>query len=81
MHRALCSRRMRPIAAVALPARAVTGQPVTLDASGSAAACGSEIVSYQWSVINPAVAYPVIQNAGSAHASVMAPALGTIYTC
>lgn len=70
---------MRPIAAVALPARAVTGQPVTLDASGSAAACGSQIVSYQWSVTDPSGSSPVIQNAGSAQASIIAPALPTVY--
>ncbi|HKT72615.1 MAG TPA: S8 family serine peptidase [Steroidobacteraceae bacterium] len=40
---------LRPIAAVAVsPSSFTSGQTVTLDASGSAAACGRTVVSYQW---------------------------------
>jgi len=73
---------LRPIAAVAL-AGAGTVQPgstVTLDASGSAAACHAAIASYAWSVTQPATNPPTIQNAGSAHASIVAPAAPNTYT-
>ena len=44
---------LRPIAALAVPASVSAGQPVMLDASGSAAACTHTLgaSSYQWSII------------------------------
>ena len=39
---------LRPIAAVVLPVTVSPGQPVMFDASGSAAACHHQIVSYAW---------------------------------
>jgi serine protease len=69
----------RPIAAVALPDKFGAGAAVSLDGSGSAAACGAKIVSYLWTVVAPASGPPVIQNAGSAHASIVAPTGSTVY--
>jgi len=63
---------LRPIAAVTLPARIIGGAAVSLDASGSAAACGASIKSYHWAVVAPAGAVPP-QNADTAHASITAP--------
>ena len=65
---------LRPIAAVSLPAVVYPNSTVTLDASGSAAACGATVVSYHWSVQVPQGAgAPFIQNADSAHASLVSP--------
>jgi serine protease len=64
---------LRPIAAVAVPFAVQAGGMVTLDGSGSAAACNAQLVSYQWTVVSPATNPPVIQNAGSARASIIAP--------
>jgi serine protease len=70
----------RPIAAVNLP-QSYPGAPIVLDASGSAAACSSSIVSYQWSVVAAAgVGAPQVFGAGSAHASVVPPAASVTYT-
>jgi serine protease len=70
----------RPIAAVNLP-QSYPGAPVTFDASGSAAACNSSIVSYQWSVVSAiGAAPPQIMGAGSAHASVLPPTAPSTYT-
>jgi hypothetical protein len=69
---------LRPIAAVNLPAVVYPNSTVLLDASGSAAACGATVVSYHWSVQVPqGPGYPAIQNADSAHASLVAPKAGT----
>ena len=51
---------------------------MTLDGSGSAAACGAKIVSYQWTLAEPANG-PAIQNADTAHASIPAPAAPATY--
>jgi serine protease len=69
---------LRPIAAVALANRVTAGVALALDGSGSAAACGAKIVSYQWTFVDPANG-PTIQNANSAHASVVAPIGSTVY--
>ncbi|HVN44656.1 MAG TPA: S8 family serine peptidase [Steroidobacteraceae bacterium] len=72
---------LRPIAAVAVPATVRAGSPVTLDASGSGAACHANIVSYAWSVVPPTTSPPaVIENANSARASIVAPSLPNTYT-
>jgi serine protease len=64
---------LRPIAAIAVPSSVRAGTVVTLDGSGSAAACNAQVVSYQWTVVQPATNPPAIQNASSARASVIAP--------
>lgn len=64
---------LRPIAAVAVPAAVRAGGTVTLDGSGSAAACNANIVSYQWTFVQPAAYPPAIQNANGARASIIAP--------
>jgi serine protease len=71
---------LRPIAAVRLPAAVYPGGSVALDASGSAAACGATVVSYQWTVQQADAPVPFIQNANSAHASVVAPKGTGLYT-
>ena len=69
---------LRPIAAVKLPVTVVPGLTVPLNGAGSAAACGANIVSYQWSIVAPANA-PALQNAGSALASIPAPVGSGVY--
>jgi serine protease len=71
---------LRPIAAVAVPASVRAGGTVTLDAGGSAAACNANVVSYQWTVVQPATNPPAIQNAGSARASIIAPSGSGAYS-
>jgi len=70
---------LRPIAAV-LPDTHAPGAQVTLDASGSAAACQANIVSYQWTALRPANNPALLQNATSARATLAAPSVsGTTY--
>jgi serine protease len=72
---------LRPIAAVAVSGTVQGGNPVTLDASGSGAACHASIASYAWSVVPPTTSPPaVIQNANSARASIVAPSPPNTYT-
>ena len=71
---------LRPITAVALPATVTAGANVTLDGSGSAAACHASISTYQWTVVQPTSNPPTIQNANMAQASVVAPGAPTTYT-
>ena len=68
----------RPIAAVSLPANVAAGQNATLNASGSAAACGRTITSYAWTVVAPLTNPPAIVGADSPTATVIAPASGSI---
>jgi serine protease len=71
---------LRPIAAVAVSGAVQGGNPVTLDAGGSAAACQASIASYAWSVVPPTTSPPaVIQNANSARASIVAPSAPNTY--
>ena len=44
---------LRPIAAFAPPTRVTAGVAFVLDGSGSAAACGAKIASYQWTFVEP----------------------------
>jgi len=53
---------------------------VTLDGSGSAAACHASLSTYQWTVVQPTSNPPTIQNASMAQASVLAPSAPTTYT-
>jgi serine protease len=70
----------RPIAAVTLPQVYAPATPVVLDGSGSAAACNSSLVSYQWTVVSPSGSPPPISNAGAAKASLMPPIAPVSYT-
>jgi serine protease len=72
---------LRPIAAVAVAGTVQGGNPVTLDASGSGAACHASIASYAWSVVPPTTSPPaVIQNANTAQATIVAPSPPGTYT-
>ena len=71
---------LRPIAAVSLAGTVQSGNPVTLDASGSAAACQASVASYAWTVTQPAANPPTIQHASSARASIVAPTAPETYT-
>src|SRR3569833_417971 len=66
---------LRPIAAVSVPATVSAGQNVTLAGTGSAAACGHNVVAYAWT--NVGAATNPIQNANTATATVVAPATGS----
>jgi hypothetical protein len=65
---------LRPVAAVKVPASVAPGMNVTLDASGSRAACKHTIASYQWASSDPA--HPVTSSTGPS-TTVTAPATGT----
>ena len=65
---------LRPIAAVKLPASVSAGMNVTLDASGSGAACKHTVASYQWASSDPA-GHP--NPATGSSTTVIAPASGT----
>ncbi len=66
---------LRPVAAVRVPASVAPGMNVTLDASGSSAACHHTIASYQWASSDQA-AHPVTNFTGPS-TTVTAPASGT----
>jgi len=66
---------LRPIAAVALPVSVTAGQSVTLDGSGSAAANGHSVSSYQWSPVSGGLTLN-ITGAAASRASVTAPSCG-----
>ena len=71
---------LRPIAALAVSGTVQGGNPVTLDASGSGAACQASIAGYAWSVVPPTTGPPaVIQNANSARATIVAPSPPNTY--
>jgi serine protease len=66
---------LRPIAAVAVPASVTAGQSVTLDGSGSGAANGHAVSSYQWTAVSGGLTL-AITGAASPRASVTAPSCG-----
>jgi serine protease len=71
---------LRPIAAIAAAPTHPAGGQVTLDASGSAAACHASIVSYQWTFLRPASNPPPVQNPTPAQLVVSSPhTSGTTY--
>jgi serine protease len=74
------SEALRPIAAVGLSGKVQAGNPVTLDASGSGAACQASIADYAWTVTQPTTNPPAIQNANSARATIVAPTAPGTYT-
>jgi serine protease len=79
--RGALSQALRPIAAISVPATYSPGARLTLDGSGSAAACNARLTAYQWTVMQPASHPPAIQNAGTAQAGVTAPLIsGTSFT-
>lgn len=65
---------LRPIATVSVPASLTPGQPVSLDASGSVAATGHSISSYQWTSVGSQSL--TVQNSTAAVATVTAPSCG-----
>ena len=65
---------LRPVAAVQVPTSVAPGMNVTLDASGSSAACHHTIASYQWASGDPA--HPVTNSTGPS-TTVTAPGTGT----
>ncbi|HZO21052.1 MAG TPA: S8 family serine peptidase, partial [Steroidobacteraceae bacterium] len=67
---------LRPIAAVQAAATVMAGQTVSMDASGSGAACGHNIASYQWVSSDP-THHPVSSSTGPT-TSVVAPASGSV---
>ncbi len=68
----------RPIAAVQLPASVSAGQNVTLDATGSAAACNRALASFAWVVTQPTTSPPPVVGASTSTATVVAPSSGSI---
>jgi serine protease len=66
---------LRPVAAINPPTSVASGQSITLDGSGSAAANSHTISTYQWSNGSGGV-MPAIQNATSAKATLNAPSCG-----
>jgi serine protease len=68
----------RPIAAISVPGTVSAGQNVTLNASGSAAACNRAIASYAWVVTQPAASPPAVTGASTSSATVVAPSSGTL---
>ena len=65
----------RPIAAVALPASSTSGAAVTLDGSGSAAACGRSVAAYAWAATG---AVTLASGAGAPQVSVVPAGAGSI---
>ena len=66
---------LNPIAAIHVPSSVTAGSPVTLDASGTAAACGYTIASYEWS--SNSSSNPVNPTGGPT-TSVNAPSTGSV---
>jgi serine protease len=66
---------LRPIAAVAVPAGVTAGQTLTLDGSGSGAANGHSIASYQWSPVSGGLSLS-ITGAATSKATVTGPSCG-----
>jgi serine protease len=66
---------LRPIAAVAIPASVTAGQSVALDGSGSGAANGRSVSSYQWSPVSGGLSLSITGGMTS-RASVTAPSCG-----
>ena len=68
----------RPIAAVSTPNNVSPGQNVTLNAAGSAGACGRTVVGYAWSVVSPANNPPAITGANTSSVSLTAPVFSSV---
>lgn len=68
----------RPIAAIARPLNVAPGQNVSLDASGSAAACGRSVAEFSWTVVEPSTNPPALLGANTPVASLLAPTSGSV---
>jgi serine protease len=70
----------RPIAAVAVGGAGSAGGTITIDASGSAAACGASVASYAWSILPGATAPgpPALSASSGTSTSLVAPTAGTL---
>jgi serine protease len=66
---------LRPIAAVAVPASVTAGQTLTLDGSGSGAANGHSLASYQWSPVSGGLSLS-ITGAATSKATLTGPSCG-----
>jgi serine protease len=66
---------LRPIAAVLTPTSVSAGQNVSLQATGSAAACGRTVASYAWTVVSGTAA---LTNANTNTVGLTAPTSGTV---
>jgi hypothetical protein len=66
---------LRPVAAIAVPSSVTASQSVTLNGSGSAAANGHAISTYQWSPVSGGLSL-TIQGTTTSKASVVAPSCG-----
>ncbi|HEY3783689.1 MAG TPA: S8 family peptidase [Steroidobacteraceae bacterium] len=66
---------LRPIAAARIPASVMAGLNVSVDASGSAAACGHSVSSYQWVSSDPT--HHPVTSASGATTTVVAPSSGS----
>jgi serine protease len=66
---------LRPIAAVAVPTTVVAGSNVSLNASGSAAACNHTVSTYAWTTVSGTNPTEIV-GANTANATVVAPATG-----
>lgn len=64
---------LRPIAAINVASTVAPGLNVTLQAGGSAAACGRTITSYEWSIQSSPGTPPPIMGANTPMATVIAP--------
>jgi hypothetical protein len=73
--RASVAAALRPIAAIAVTSIVSPGQPVTLDGSGSAAACGQSISTYAWTVTSGTCS--ISAGADTATPTVLAPVANT----
>ncbi len=67
----------RPIAAILRPQTVAAGQNVSLNAGGSAAACGRSIATFAWTVVLPVSNPPVLVAADTAEVTVIAPVSGS----
>lgn len=70
------SDALRPIASIQLPSSVAPGQPLTLDAGVSSAACNRTISSYAWSVVSSSGAPPQVSALDQSTLTVQAPAVG-----
>jgi serine protease len=69
------AQALRPIAAISAPATVNAGSNVTLDASGSAAACNHTVATYAWTVTAGTAS---LSSNNTATTTLQAPATGTV---
>jgi serine protease len=71
---------LRPIATIKLTSVIAPGLNVTLDAGGSAAACGRTVSDYAWTVVSPTTNPPALQQTNGPFTSLIAPIAPSEYT-